>query len=385
MLRSAELIRPVLAGVAFVLATSPAWAQPTMDVQGFVSLGYTLSNGNNYFGQSTRSGGDMDYYETGLSAYSQMTENVSAAAQLVARKAGQTEAGTPTVDNAFLDIRVPGSEAGVRLGRVKNPLGLFNMSRDVLATRPSILMPGSVYQEGAGIRELYFSGDGIQLYQNWFNQLGNTQFIANFLAKNKGSRQMEKNLTGGNPAISNISLSIDNPLIVSVSHETEDGGQRYALSRVEYPISGNYLFSGIPINYQLLSRQWFLSARYNGEKISITNEWRVGEDVINATGSGTVTQKPIGAYVQVDYRFNSSWSGFTRYDWQNATSATTSSSSTSSGGDFVVGGIWRFARNWQFNAELHRINGQVLVPALDNPQGRTDRTDLLVMMLGYKF
>jgi inorganic pyrophosphatase len=36
-------------------------------------------------------------------------------------------------------------QVGLRLGKIKNPIGFFNTTRDVAHTRPGIIMPQSIY------------------------------------------------------------------------------------------------------------------------------------------------------------------------------------------------------------------------------------------------
>ena len=84
---------------------------------------------------------------------------------MLSRRAGEANTGMPRLDYGFLDYRLYSQETnqfGLRVGRLKNPLGFYNETRDVAFTRPSILLPQSIYFDRT--RNLGLSGDSVQLY-----------------------------------------------------------------------------------------------------------------------------------------------------------------------------------------------------------------------------
>ncbi len=93
--------------------------------------------------------------------------------QLLSRQAGESSKGGIRIDYGFLDYTAITSEAkefGVRLGRIKNPFGFYNDTRDVPFTRPSILLPQSIYFDRA--RNLAMASDGVQFYGESRNDWG---------------------------------------------------------------------------------------------------------------------------------------------------------------------------------------------------------------------
>ena len=71
------------------------------------------------------------------------------------------------LDYANLDYSLPIGESstlGVRAGRVKNPFGLYSEARDAIWTRPSVLLPQSIYFDSLGLRESELASDGGILY-----------------------------------------------------------------------------------------------------------------------------------------------------------------------------------------------------------------------------
>lgn len=133
-------------------------------LNGFIAQSGLYSDGNNYFGDS-RNSVSGEFFEAGLVSSAQFGNNWSVAAQVLSRKAGDNDDGTPELDYAYVRYRMPLDstlETGVRLGRFQLDQGLYNATRDVPFTRPSVLLPQSLY--GENIRNSRFAHDGIQWY-----------------------------------------------------------------------------------------------------------------------------------------------------------------------------------------------------------------------------
>ena len=133
-------------------------------VNGFLSQGYIKTNKNKFFGNSTGDG-SFDFREIGLTASLRPLSKLQLSGQLLHRSAGEGSKGGIRIDFGFLDyniINTPAKEFGVRLGRMKNPLGFYNDTRDVPFTRPSVLLPQSIYFDRT--RNLALASDGAQLY-----------------------------------------------------------------------------------------------------------------------------------------------------------------------------------------------------------------------------
>ena len=149
-------------------------------VHGFLSQGYFLtSNHNNLFGEST-DGGSLDFTEIGVNASWVPRPDVQLAIQGLSRRAGGAAEGEPELDFALLDyaaVETADRRLGIRGGRVRLPFGLYNDTRDVAFTRPSILLPQSIYFDRT--RELAISGDGILFYGEERGAWGN--FTLEFL------------------------------------------------------------------------------------------------------------------------------------------------------------------------------------------------------------
>ena len=185
--------------LAALVGSSLSCADANSDLQfhGFLSQGYLLSDGNNFYGNSLR--GSTDYTEAGINSAWRASPTLNFSGQIISRDAGNTDNGDIKVDFLFADLKTFESDSsglGFRLGRVRNAFGLYNDTRDVLFTRPTILMPQAVYFEGNGFRELFFASDGVQLYSYWDSDENSTNFSFTLGRDKSLSADILRNLFG---------------------------------------------------------------------------------------------------------------------------------------------------------------------------------------------
>lgn len=162
----------------FLLAASSgiAFASPSpwdrLQIHGFASQAVVKTSDNHYFGNSPDT--SFDFTELGINSSFQVNDRIMFSAQVLSRRAGEMYDGTPSIDYALGDIMLSTAldrRVGLRLGRIKNPLGLYNETRDVPFTRPSIFLPQSVYFDK--IRNVILSSDGAMFYADSFRGSGN--------------------------------------------------------------------------------------------------------------------------------------------------------------------------------------------------------------------
>ena len=161
-------LRVRLSAALAAICFSGSAAAVDYQIHGYAAQGFVLSSHNDFFGDSTD--GSFDYYEAGINAVLQVQPNLTFAVQAAVRDAGISDDGAVRLDYAVADYRVLSeatSEAGLRAGKVKNALGFYNETRDVVFTRPSILLP-SVYSDNQNQRSLIFTAPGAQVYGGAF-------------------------------------------------------------------------------------------------------------------------------------------------------------------------------------------------------------------------
>lgn len=387
-------------GIGLLAACTLMFAAPSASafdwqLHGFAAQGFVLSDGNNFYGNSTQ--GSFNYYETGLNGSVNLGYGLLVSAQGVVRDAGGTDDGKLRLDYGLLDYQFldqAQSSAGLRIGRVKNPYGFFNDSRDVVFTRPGILMPQSIYFESAGLRSLLFSSDGAQLYGHL--TLGEHELTAEVSAAlDRNLSRLEKEQLGGDQ-LDNVKVKVNELRFARLQDDIDGGRIKLAMSYLR----GSIVAGPDPIISGNVDEDMYLvSARYNGSQFSATAEYVTMVSTSHITTFGLAVddhQIGDGFYVQTDWRFNPSWSVYARYDanfadrsdrsGRDAAAATGASRYRQFALDSSLGISWQLYPHWGVWLEGHLIEGTATVPANDNAGSSLDpHWSLLTAMVGYRF
>ncbi len=353
------------------------------DIQfhGFLSQGLFSSSGNNIYGQSKNSV-SAGLTEVGLNISYRALKNLSFAAQGLYRRAGATtgDAGKVTLDFGFVDLNLLNLQEGrigVRGGRIKNPWGLYNETRDVAFTRPTILLP-LVYFERS--RTLYLALDGGQLYADYNTSLGNLSFKFNYGWVNAGDKELLAAITS-DPTVSGY-LESDPSFITQLNYESLGGEFIFAISYADLKMRYRAKNSGDP--YAQLSADFetfILSGQYNGEKFSFTGEYSLQWNEFANIKLGVADTSSLSEhwYVQAGYRLLDNLQATLRYGStiQNIHDRYGKRVEAITGGmipghlfyaqDIVFGLRWDITPAWMIRAEYHRMHGATTISLLENP------------------
>ncbi len=128
-------------------------------IHGFVSQGYLKSDHNNYLADTEE--GTFQFNETGINFSTNLTDKLRMGMQLFARDQGNINNDEVVLDWAYADYHW-NDWLGLRAGKMKGPLGLYNEYRDTDLLRTCILLPPGVYSEND--RDSVVSVKGIGLY-----------------------------------------------------------------------------------------------------------------------------------------------------------------------------------------------------------------------------
>lgn len=387
--------------LAWVLALGLAGPARALDYQvhGFLSQGYILSEGNDYYGDSTA--GSFEYYEAGLNGTLKLLPDLLLSAQLLLRDAGPTDDGGPRLDYAFADYRFLSGEAGnlgLRAGRVKNSFGLFNETRDVVFTRPGILLPLSVYFESQGARTLLFSSDGVQAYGGL--NLGSHYFslAATYAPDHELGAAEEERLVGALAGQGQVELRD-----FRLARLQDDWGGGRWTTALSY-IHGRMAFEanpGVPTDFDFGFDLYLLSGRYNAERYSLTAEYGITSFDGTLRTFGVPAHLDFlsdGYYLQADYFLSPRWTLMARYDVGalDRNDRNGSDCATSNGlpqdkhacyaHDLSAGVNWRPDEHWGFWAEYHLIDGTYSASQQDNENKTLDpHWSMLLLMGSYRF
>ncbi len=116
-----------------------------VEIHGFVSQGFLWSSANDYL-FATTSKGDFRFNEIGINFSASLTKKLHVGLQLFSRSLGYVGGNQIQLDWAYADYRYR-DWLGLRTGKMKIPLGMYNEIRDVDQLRSCIILPQSVYQE----------------------------------------------------------------------------------------------------------------------------------------------------------------------------------------------------------------------------------------------
>ncbi|SCY40665.1 hypothetical protein SAMN05216308_11014 [Nitrosospira sp. Nsp13] len=371
-----------------------------LQIHGFASQSWLMSSGNNnFFGKSSSDSGSFDFRELGLNASMRPLTRLQFSAQMLSRTAGEGSPGNVRLDYGFMDYTYfsgESSQLGIRLGRMKTPLGFYNDTRDVPFTRPSILLPQSIYFDRT--RKLALAADGVHLYGEYRSDLGDISFQGGVVRPLVLGDEAEAAVLGGQfPG----HLTPDISYTGRVNYDLDGGRIRFAVSvsrlNISYvPGAGDVLQAG-SVNFTPL----IFSAQYNAERWSLTSEYALRR--LQYNNFGAVPNMDFygeSYYFQGVYRFTPAWEGIVRYDvlltdkddphgkkWAAARPSRSGLADTRFAKDITVGLRWNITPEFMLRAEYHHVNGTGWLSTLDNPVlGNLDQHWNLFSILGsYRF
>ena len=162
--------RPIVElALVFIFVTQIGQAQEfrvwdrTVQVHGFASQGYVHTDENNWLSMNTTGEGSAAITDMGLNLSSQLTDKFRAGAQVYDRNLGELGQWHPSLDWAVADYRFK-NWFGIRAGKVKTTLGLYNESQDMDFLHVFALLPQGVYP--ADLRETMIAHAGGDVYGN---------------------------------------------------------------------------------------------------------------------------------------------------------------------------------------------------------------------------
>ncbi|MGR8940266.1 MAG: hypothetical protein ACU83V_00975 [Gammaproteobacteria bacterium] len=312
------------------------------------------------------------------------------AMQVVWRDAGQTDEDGLRIDYGLANYDIYSSESSqltLRAGRIPTPLGFYNETRDVAATRPSIFLPQSIYFDAN--RNFALSADGGYLYGEHRTDIGDFSFNFGLVIPRTDDPDYVDAILNGDPG----DVEGDTSWITRLQFESPTGQVRlaatYAESISDFRSSINSWNRG---SFQF--NPLILSAQYNAEKWSLTAEYALRWsqlDYINIPDFNITGQS---YYIQGTYRLTDKLEGLIRYDeliWDL---------NDKHGNNYPVPNVpnfSRFAQDWTFglrykilpslllSAEYHHVNGTGWLSRLENQQHETQHWDMYAFMVSYHF
>lgn len=278
----------------------------------FASQAAIHSSDNNFFGQSDDSL-STDFRELGLIVGWQPLDDLHLVGQVLSRRAGEVDKTDLQVDYAFANYNVYSGldgSFGVKAGRLRVPLGFFNDTRDVAHTRPSILLPQSVYPDR--FRDLTFSREGVQLSGSYQHDLSTFSWDLSY-----GQLRIDDDEFHEVIGMDTLPGEVDTPFtpVARVLWDWDMGRVRLGMTYADFSASYNAVPGDMFRDADISFDYWVFSAEYNAARWSLVSEYsmfssNVGDLIPNLRYSA----KGHGYYVQGIYRFSPEWDAFARWD-----------------------------------------------------------------------
>lgn len=364
-----------------------------LQIHGFASQSWLMSSDNNVFGKSSSGSGSFDFRELGLNASMRPLPRLQFSAQMLSRWAGKGSEGNIRLDYGFIDYTVFSGETsqfGIRLGRMKNPLGFYNDTRDVPFTRPSILLPQSIYFDRT--RKLALAADGVHLYGERRSEMGDISFQAGVARPLVRGDEAEAAVFG---QLVQGHLAPEMSYIGRVNYELDGGRIRFAASATQLNMSyspGEGSIHFVPVIF---------SAQYNAERWSLTSEYAFRN--LQYKNFGAMPDMDISGesyYFQGVYRLTPEWEAIARYDvlymdsndrqgrkWAASGTGDGRHAHNRFAKDITVGLRWNITPEFMLRAEYHHVNGTGWLSTLDNPNpaDMSQRWDLFSILGSFRF
>lgn len=400
-----QFIRFLFVNIAFIASAAAADLPEGVQLHGFASQGAALTRHNQFAGSTPASAG-LDMRELGANLSWQATTDWLASGQLVSRRAGATDNGVVRVDYVFIDHTVIDSgerHLGVQLGKIKNPYGFFNMTRDVAHTRAGIMLPQSIYQDQ--IRDFFLAAPGISMHGSEAHDDNLFSYQVSVSQPQVNNRNLTAYIVDPQQGHFNARRSV----LAQALCELDGEKWRIGLSAAQFDIHfqpapgdffgmGSFAGSGnVTLNTGVLSLEhnredWSYTAEYAG-----TRQMRSG---FNVPGLSVLDQDSTieAYYLQTIWRFAPRWQALARYDalYLDKQDRNGTGFSAATGGvlpasqryalDWTMGLRYEPDANWSLFAELHHVNGGAWLSKLDNPPaGLNGAWDMLLLQAAWHF
>ncbi|HEY0922980.1 hypothetical protein [Rheinheimera pacifica] len=380
-----------------------AWFYPAsvaaaaIDWNGFIAQGLIQAPDSGFVNSS----GDIsaELTELGLNSRLRLAPAWHLSGQLVYLDGGNRYPPGLRLDYLFLDWYFYNSndlQANLYLGRIKNQHWLYSSTRDVPFTRPSIVLPQSVYFDA--FRDIAVGSDGMALQARHYNNLGDFTFNWS-LGTTPVSTQQSELLLGG---------VIDGKLKMNFDHQASlywqpqlsrfsfgmvllDSNFSYSATETEPFFAADFTVSRVMLNMRYQLEKWEFSSEIQQERLQIDGFF-----------SPLFRQDQLGqgGYVMAQYRHSAQlrWFAMLDYSVANKDDRRGRLLNENSGGTVpayfayqqsVAGGLsYDISSSLRLSAEIHWVEGAGRLSPVILPDVVTNRHkywQLYAAQLTYRF
>lgn len=340
-------------------------------VHGFVAQGLINVNGSNFVNNN----GDLsaELTEVGINASYQLFDKVRLSGQLVYLDGGNRYSEGARIDYALIDWSAYTSQnwqINLYLGRFKNNHWLYSGTRDVPFTRPSIILPQSIYFDG--FRDIAVGADGLALKISYSSDnYGDFDFNLSKGNSNISDEQTQIILSKG--AQGDFEQTYD--VQASLYWQPFDSSWRFGLALLdsdfqynaseennEFFIDSDITLQRVILNTLFEGEQWEFSAELFQERFVLDGFYPLPEPFYN-------DQVGIGGFAQTRYKVDNKFTLLARYErfYANKDDKSGVDLEKNTAGvvptyfayqhDLTVGFSYDFAERVRLQFEYHNIQG----------------------------
>ena len=338
-----------------------------LNVHGFISQGIANNKGSNFI--SDDDGITFELTEIGLNFSYQLTDSIRFAGQTSYLNGGNRYDEGLTLDYLLVDWNFyssNNSQGHFYAGRIKNYHWLYSSIRDVPVSRPSIILPQSIYLDAA--RDAAIGGDGLAFAYSYSNEsLGKFDFTISS-SFNDFTSDETRNLIG-DFAQGNVEHKDDlqaslywtlNSIPLTFGIAITDSLFNYENGENDILINGDIDLLRYYINVEYFTEKWTLSAEF------IQEELQLSELFFNDFSLQRIGQ---GGFVQAQYRPNHRFKMLMRYEryYGDKDDRDGEQAFIDSGGaipaffsfqhDFTLGFSYDISANFRVDIEHHWVTG----------------------------
>jgi hypothetical protein len=338
----------------------------SLKINGFVAQGIVQAKDSNFVTDD----GDVSLKltEVGVNSSYRINSSFRVAGQAVYLDGGNRYPDGFRIDYLFLEWQLlnnPNWHIKAQIGRNKNYHWLYSSTRDVPHTRPSIVLPQSLYFDT--FRDVALGVDGFALIAQTHNKLGEWDLNISY-GNSRISEEQKKNLLGSN-ASGKLKHDIDKQISLywrpkltnfQIGASLLDAEFSYKRGDNDTLFTGDESSQRIMFNFLYQGKNWEIASEVMRERVIAENLLFPGF-YTDATAEG--------GYLQVRYFLSNQFTTLARLDIydrdrqdRDGKKIETLSQGLVPGYfglmDQATAGItWKFAENIQIQAEYHKVKG----------------------------
>jgi hypothetical protein len=338
----------------------------SLKLNGFVAQGIIQANDSNFV--TDEGGVSLELTEVGINSSYRINPSFRVAGQAVYLDGGNRYPDGFRVDYLFLEWQIFNKanwQVKAQIGRNKNYHWLYSSTRDVPHTRPSIILPQSLYFDA--FRDVALGVDGLMLIAQTDNKFGEWDINLSY-GNSRISSEQTKNLLG---ASATGKLKHDSDKQFSVYWRPKLTNFQFGFSLLDADFSYKRGDNDILFNGDETSQRIMFNLLYQGENWEIASEVmreRVIADNVLFPGfySDTFAE---GGYLQARYFVSNQLTVLARLDIYDRDRQDREGKNLEMASQGLVPGYfglmdqatagvtWKFTKNIQIQAEYHRVKG----------------------------